>query len=361
MHRVLSTRLRLIMNLLRSIYFIIFHVGLLLIINSCNSAKENTVNRIVPVKVSPLKYEQRSFPIQRSGILAAKSEVKLSFKVGGIIEDIWVDEGQLVKKGQPLASLALNEMRAFLDQARSGYEKAQRDLERVTRLWNDKVATLEQRQDAETGFKMAQANLQIAEFNLKHAQIIAPADGKILKRFAEKNELVPAGQPIFYFSATDSKWVVRLGVAESEIVMIQRGDSALITFAAYPSVKFPGMVSELAAAVDPRSGTFEVEVEVQSSFQKLISGFVAQVEIHPSPKTFFYLIPIDALVEAENTHGYIFTLLPGGQRVKKIPVQIDHFSDQEVALSTDLKNVSTVITAGAAYLQDSTQVKVIRE
>ena len=335
--------------------------ALIMSISSCNSPEKETVERAIPVQLAEVKYEKRSLPIQRSGLLSAKTEAKLSFKVGGILEDIRVEEGQTVRKDQLLASLALNEMQAYVDQARGGYEKAQRDLERVMRLWNDKVTTLEQKQDAETGFQIARANLNIAEFNLRHARIYAPANGKILKRFAEKNELVSAGMPIFYFSSTSSKWVMRLGVADNEVVLIQKGDSAVITLEAYPALKLSGAVSELAETIDPSSGTFEIEVELLDFPPKLISGFVGRVEIFPAADHHFYIVPIDALMEAEDKHGFIYTLLPAGNRVKKIPVIIDHFTDDYAAISpsSDLPNISRVIITGSAYLSDSALVKVI--
>ncbi len=341
--------------------------ALIISINGCKSPEKEIVERAIPVQLAEVKYEKRSLPIRRSGILAAKTESKLAFKVGGILEDIRVDEGQTVKKDQMLASLALNEMQAYVDQARGGYEKAQRDLERVMRLWNDKVTTLEQKQDAETGFQIARANLNIAEFNLKHARIYAPANGKILKRFAEKNELVSAGLPIFYFSSASSKWVMRLGVADNEIVTIQKGDSAAISLEAYPALKLSGVISELAETSDPRNGTFEVEVELLDFPPKLISGFVGRVEIFPAADHHFYIIPIDALMEAEDKHGFIYTLLPAGNRVKKIPVSIDHFTDDYAVISPlsssspDLQNISSVIITGSAYLSDSALVKVITQ
>jgi membrane fusion protein, multidrug efflux system len=353
------------MNHFRKLFPFILFLSCSISIPGCSSNKTEILERAIPVKLAKVTYEKRSLPIQRSGILAAKTESKLSFKVGGILEDIRVEEGQTVKKNQLLASLALNEMQAYVDQARGGFEKAQRDLERVIRLWNDKVTTLEQKQDAETGFQIARANLNIAEFNLKHSRIYAPANGRILKRFAEKNELVSAGMPIFYFSSTSSKWVMRLGVADNEIVLIQKGDSAVISLEAYPALKLSGAITELAETIDPRSGTFEVEVELLDFPPKLISGFVGRVEIFPAADHNFYIIPIDALMEAEDKHGYIYTLLPVGNRVKKIPVSIDHFTDDYAAISPssspELQHISSVIIAGSAYLSDSTLVKVITQ
>jgi hypothetical protein len=167
--------------------------------------------------------------------------------------------------------------------------------------------------------------------------------------------------PIFYFSSASSRWILRLGVADNEIVLIQKGDSAAISLGAYPALKLSGTVSELAEAIDPRSGTFEIEVELLDYPPKLISGFVGRAEIYPAADRHFYIIPIDAVMEAEGSHGFIYTLLPAGNRVKKIPVTIDHFTDEYAASSSDLQDISNVIITGSAYLSDSALVRVVTQ
>ena len=128
------------------------------------------------VKTAQVTKEEISLPIHTSGKLYSKTELKLSFKIAGIIEKILVEEGQKINKGQLLAKLDQSEISAQVMRAKSGFQKASRDLERVKRLYADSVATLEQMQDATTGFDIAKSNLKVAEFNLKHSAIYAPTD-----------------------------------------------------------------------------------------------------------------------------------------------------------------------------------------
>jgi hypothetical protein len=88
---------------------------------------------------------------------------------------------------------------------------------------------------------------------------------------------------------------------------------------------------------------------------------VARVKLVTSARCFYYLVPLDALVEADALHGYVFALPPGSKRVQKIPVKIDHFTESYAAISSDLNTVSHVVTSGAAYLRDNTLVDVITE
>ncbi|MBC8181767.1 efflux RND transporter periplasmic adaptor subunit [candidate division KSB1 bacterium] len=325
-----------------------------------NSKTNETRNNKITVKTAPVLTKEISLPIHTSGKLASKTEMKLSFKIGGITEDILVEEGQKVRKGQLLAKLDQSEINAKVTQVRSGFAKVSRDLERVKKLYADSVATLEQKQDATTAYEVALSNIKVAEFNLQHSAIYAPQDGKILKRLGEKNELIGAGMPVFFFGSTGKDWIVRAGVSDRDIIRLQLGDSASVLFDAYPDKKFPAYVSEIAEAADPRTGTYEIELVVISTQQKLVSGFVAQTKIFPSDHKRYAIIPIEALVEGDGRNGFVFTLSQNSNEVKKILVRIAFLINDKVAVEYGLENVDNVVTEGSAYLGEGSVVEVLK-
>ena len=329
------------------------------IYTACDSKAEEVrhVNK-TPIRTGEVLTAAMSFPVHTSGLLAAKAEAKLSFKVGGIIERIYVDEGANIRKGQLLATLNLSEIRARVNQAQSAFENASRDLERIERLYADSVVTLEQKHDVETALDVARSKLEIAEFNMKHAQIYAPSTGKILKRFVESNELINAGTPVFTFGSTGRDWIVRVGVTDRDIVQLQLQDTAHIYFDAYPGQHFTAKITEMAEAVDMRSGTYEVELTMQQPGVKLISGFVARVDIFPSKHQVYALIPIEALMEGDGYTGFVFTP-ENNETVKKISVNIAHILEEGIAVSKGLENIREVVTEGAPYLSDGDPVKII--
>jgi len=147
---------------MKVIRFIFLSLSIALISWGCNnndeSAKAAQSNKI-PVKTTPVKQEEIVTLIHTSGKLFSEAEMKLSFKIGGIIEEIFVDEGQQVHKGKLLAKLDQAEIEAQVNQAKNAFEKANRDRDRVYKLYEDSVATLEQLQDATTGLEIVKSNL----------------------------------------------------------------------------------------------------------------------------------------------------------------------------------------------------------
>ena len=329
-------------------------------ITACNNNEQNMyIIKPQPVELASVLYENISLPVHSCGILSSIKEMRLSFKTGGIVDRIYVKEGQDVKKGDLLAKLNLQEIRAKVIQAQNAVDKATRDFKRINNLFSDSVATLEQKQNAETALNLANANLKIASFNLTHSKINAPTNGKVLKKFIEENELIGPGTPVFYFGSAGEKWIVRVGITDREIINLQYGDSAKVFFDSYPNTIFPAIVSEIAESVDPMTGTYEVELQINQDKHKLMSGFAAKVEIYPTRKQKYHIIPVEALVEADMDKGYVFTLQKSDSSAIKIPVTIGEIYKDKVIITAGLKNIKKVITSGAAYLDEGMKVEVM--
>ena len=185
-----------------------------LVLAACGRADSRPPADIpVPVRVAAVSIEAVTRPVTATGTLGPKEEVTLSFKVGGVIGRILVDEGQSVRAGDTLALLDLSEIDAGVTRARSAAEKAERDVARARRLYTDSVATLEQVQNTETARDVAGAELETALFNRRYAVIVAPAAGVILRRSAEPGELVQPGTPILTLGSRSRGVVVRPPIA----------------------------------------------------------------------------------------------------------------------------------------------------
>ncbi len=314
-----------------------------------------------PVKVTLAQVEEQlaAQPIYTSGTLSAKELLKLSFKVAGIIRNVNKDEGAAVKRGDMLAQLDLSEINAKLQQARIAHQQALADYERAKSLFQDSVATMEQLQLAESQLKVASSDLDIAEFNFEYATIKAPVSGRITKRLAAPNELVAPGTPIFVLASTEDNYVVKAGVTEKDILRLHLGDSAVVEFDAYPGIKFPATVQQLAAAIDNASGTYEVELSVDHSDKKMLTGFTANVVIYPSEKILYQLIPVESLVKASGYDAYVFTLDNEEKKAIRTPVKIGFILNDRIAIESGLKGVSRVVKTGSEYLRDQSLVEVI--
>lgn len=332
---------------------------LLIIQVSCRQKQANiSKEEMVRVKVTGITKKDISMPVHSTGTLSSSEELKLSFKTGGIIAGVNVREGERVKKGSLLATLDLAEINANVSQAENGFDKAQRDFARAENLYRDSVATLEQKQNAATALEVAQSTLQIARFNQKHSAIIAPGDGLILKQLARQNELIAAGYPVFLFGTSGKYWKIKASLSDKDIVKVNSGDSATVSFDAYPDVRFSAIVDQLGSMSDPYTGTYEVELLLDGAGQRLASGFIANLEIYPSLKKTYMIVPVQSIVEADGRNGYIYAL--NDSVVRKLRVNIVGLTGSMAAVSGIPGEVTEIVSEGASYLKDSMKVLVVK-
>lgn len=329
----------------------------LLGIAGCNStADDQQPVELARVRVAQAVTGPAAPSIRTNGLLANEDEIRLSFKVGGVIRRLSVSEGQQVRKGQKLAEIEQAEVDAQVEQAAQAHEKARRDVERGERLYGDKVISLEQLQDLRTNLAVNEAALNSAKFNWSYAAIVAPHDGIVLRRLAEEREFVQAGSPILVLGANGKGFVVRTGLADREIVQVKLGDEARIRLDALPGKTLDGKVTEVSGAADTGSGMFGIEVSLDATELPLKSGLVAKLTIIPSTAKAGerIYVPIGAIVEGNGRTARVFVL--DRKHARQREVEVAFIEGEAVALNTGLEAGEQVVTDGAQYLEDGEEV-----
>jgi RND family efflux transporter MFP subunit len=313
----------------------------------------------VAIKLAPVETSEYSLPVISSGLITTETESKLSFKVGGVISKIYVKEGESVSKGQLLASLDLTEIEAQVAQAKNNLDKTKRDLERGQRLLKDSAATLEQIQNLQTAFNVADEGHRIASFNKQYSTIRANASGKVIRKFANEGELVGGGTPVLAINAAaQNEWIVKIGLPDVDWVRVKKGDKAKISTDAYPNENFEGDLNVINEGADSFSGLYQAEVRVKPGSKKLASGLFAKVEITPSVKKSFQHVPIESLVEGQGKKAFVFVVNADKKSVRKLPVVVAFLENKIAYIADGLTGVTEVISAGSAFLTENSTVKI---
>jgi RND family efflux transporter MFP subunit len=339
---------------------VLFPAGIaILLMSGCNTLenkKPDTVNS-VNIRIHPVEYLDYKIPVRATGTLSTSSQMKLSFKSGGLVSKVHVKEGESVKEGKTLAVLDLSEISAHVKQAQIGFEKAKRDMLRARNLYHDSVATLEQYQNARSAYEFARSQKQIADFNLRHSQIKAPLDGKIQKLLVESNEMIAPGYPAILFASTQDEWVVRVSLTDKDIVKLALGDSALVTMDAFPGEKLKAKVTELGAIGNPLTATYLAELMLIKTKPQYRTGFIARAEIYPSVVVEALQIPLMALLDA-NDHTASVYVYENGKALKR-RVRTGLLTNDAIVIIEGLQEGEMVITDGMSYLSDDSELNLV--
>lgn len=312
-----------------------------------------------PVAVAPAVLAPHADDIRGSGFVAYKRELAMSFKVGGVVRGFSVDVGDVVAADQSLALLDTAEIDAQWREAVANVEKAQRDVARIAPLVDKGFAPQARLDDARTMLKLAIAARDSVAFNRGLAEIHAPAAGVILSRTIEPGQIVPAGQPVLTLGDKDSGQVVKVGIADREVVKIALGDIAEVRL---PGIETPAAarVSRIAPKGDMRTGAFMVELSLDDALLTVPSGLVAEVAIQPKTmgKTRVVMIPASAILEGFGAEGSVYVVDPKTSTVVRRRVLFGSLTGENVIIRDGLAPGEQVVSAGAGYLRDGDPVTV---
>jgi len=322
------------------------------------SVANGEVATSVPVRVEAVSLRSIAPTITASGILAGKEEIALSFKIGGVVARVSVDEGAQVRQGQVLAELSQTEIASEVEKATQARLKAQRDLDRAQGLYRDSAVTLEQLQDASTAAEVSEQNLKIARFNRDWSIIRAPAAGVILRKSVEASQLVTSGTSVLVMRTARKGLVLRVGLADRDAMQLRLGDNAIVRLNALPGESFAGSVAQIASASDQSTGTYEVEIAVHSKGRALASGLVGTVEMSPRAHGAMPLVPIESLVEGDGDSATVYVLSADGQHALRRRVHVAFITGASAAITSGIANGDRIISAGAGFVRDSALVRI---
>ena len=348
------------MNLIK---FLFSSFVLIFFMSACSKKKvEERTNdsEIIPVKIIQINQEAVGQSIHTSGIFTTEDETYLGFKIGGIIQNILVKEGDAIKVGQLLATLNLTEIKSQVQQAQIGVEKAERDFKRAGNLYKDSVATLEQFQNSKTALDIAKQQMSVLKFNQNYAEIRALKPGYVLKKLANDGQVVGPGTPILLVNGAANNWVLKVGLSDQDWASVSIGDQATVTIDTEKDQNFPATIRAKSEGVEPITGTLWVTLKTNGiPAKKIALGIFGKANIQPKKKTNAWVIPFDAVVEGNENEGFIFTT-KDEKTAEKIRVKISGMAHGKVYVTQGLEGVKGIITSGNAYLNDGSAIKIIR-
>ncbi len=340
----------------------LFPVISLLFLLGCSSGTPTETSapqagQAIPVSLFPLQASPMTTKVTVSGTFSTKDETLLSFKLGGVVAKILVEEGDPVKSGQVVASLDLTEIQAGVRQSKLAYEKALRDHQRAARLYKDSVATLEQFENSKTALDIAEQQLNAANFNLAQSQIRATSSGFVLKKFVNPGQLVASGTPILQINgAASGNWILKVTLSDQQWSSIQIGDQADVNVSSSDNW-IPAKVTQKSQSADPVTGTYWVEVTPESVKEiSLASGMFGKARILPTQTVQGWEIPFESILDATGASGYVFVV--DGQKAKKVSVQLGKITPKAVQVISGLENYTSLIVSGSAYLTDGSTIQV---
>lgn len=328
-------------------------------------------NEAAVLTVAAARPQERQWPetVPANGWLKPWHEATVAAEIDGLrITEVLVDVGSSVAKGQPLARLADEAVRAELRKQEAAVATAKADLVKAEAnaararqmqgsgaLSGEKITEyLVAEQVAKAGVDSAEASLQSQQLKLVQTTIVAVDDGLITSRSAQLGAVVSTGTEMFRLIRQQRiEWQAELSARY--FPRIEKGQIATITGPG--SQRLKGTVRLVSPTISTDTGRALAYVALPADAHPPVGLYVTgQIELGT---TTALTVPETALVLLDGI-GYVF-IVGGDRRVSRVRVETGRRNDGEVEITSGLERSAEVVMSGGAFLSDGALVRLETE
>jgi RND family efflux transporter MFP subunit len=387
--------------------------GGLLALGACGRGKHDVIAaKAVPVQTVAIENETVEMSTHYSATVEPDTTVEMAFKVDGYVEGLLavggrtVQAGDWVARGAVLARVRQNDYRAGLDasqaqvlQAEEGlkaaiwqvsqveaiYRKASLDAERATALYKEKALTKPDYDAAQAQLDSTHAQLEAARKNVEaqrnllgraRAQerssaitfedtaLVAPMASVVLEKRVEPGTLVGRGMPAFRLGDLSTVRIA-FGVPDTVVLGLKLGAALPVQVDALPDTTFHGRIRKIAAAADPATRLYRIELAIPNRAQQLRSGMMAKVLVPVNqPSSVLPAVPATALLRSPSDPNaasvFVVESGPDGVLARLRSVRLGQFVGSRATVLAGLNEGERVVTGGRQNLVDGQAVLVMK-
>ena len=346
------------------------------LVMGCDKEQEEIELPLRSVKHQTISYSTGKLVKTFSGVTKAELEADLSFRVSGRVDNIPVNVGDRLNKGQLVARLdnkdyavLFEQAKAELASAKASLRSAESEYKRTIGLYEKRNASKSQldasRASAESAKAQVKASAQqveAARLQLSYANLYSPQECIVSSKTVKENENVSSGQAVVSVNC-GSKVEVIVDVPESYIDSVKENQTVNVTLSSMDNSNFSGRVTEISSGSSDQVSAFPVTIVLDSLTESLRAGLAAEVEFTKASETEekYFILPITAVAHDEQgDFAYVLELSAGNQKglVRKKYIQVKEIVQQGVRVTNGLQDGDEIVTAGVTVIRDGLEVKL---
>ncbi len=325
----------------------------------------------VPVEVVEATTGWVARTISTSSTVEAEQSAQVLAKVSGVVTEVAVREGTLVKKDQILAKVDDEEKKLALEKAELTLKKAEAELNRAKLSFDQKLISRFDYQKAMFDRDLARTELETAELEFRYTEVRAPFAGRVTAKEIVVGKAIQPGGHLFTLADLRTL-IVKLFLPEKDVFQLEVGQpvqlvpEALASRSASEDVGFRGRVRDISPVVDPKTGTVKVTVEVIDRSANVRPGAFVRAEIETDRRSDAVLVPKLAVVK-EGGRDFLFVAaanvakksLADKSVAEKRVVELGYTRGGAIEVVSGVAAGERVIVAGHTTLEDGEMVEVL--
>jgi len=339
----------------------VFLIALICMLASCQHGQNkeilNEKSNVVKVTTKTVELVKDNNELHYSGTIEPSQSVALMFKSAGTVENVFVEEGDFVKKGQPLATVNKTTSQNLYNASKASYDQAKDAYDRLKSVYDKGSLTEIKWVEMETKLKQAESQMLITRSSLDDCTLCAPDNGMIGRRDVEPGQSSIGISSPFILVKID-RIMVKISVPENEISKISKGTKASFSLSALGAQTFSGAVSIVGIVADRISRTYDVKILAENPGYKIKPGMVCDVILNLNRETFSLVVPYKAVSKDSDGKTFVFVVSADGTRVIKQNVTVGNYRESGIEVLSGLTPGQVVVSAGCEKLSNNSLISL---
>ncbi|WP_439129618.1 efflux RND transporter periplasmic adaptor subunit [Polaribacter sp.] len=317
--------------------------------------------------ITTLKVKEEVFThfIELQGNVQTKQNVLIYPEMPGILESVFVKEGQRVSKGQVLAKIDDGGMSSQLAQLETNAELAKTTYERQKRLWDQKIGSEIQFLQAKTAYESQKNAVKQLKSQLGKSTIRAPFSGIIDDVFKERGTVVAPGQGSEIFRIVNlSNMYIETEVPETYIGSITKNKDVEINFPVLGET-VDSKVRQVGNFINPNNRSFKIEIGVPNLKGKVKPNLTARLKLNDYTNPNAILIPQSIISENAKGEQFIYIIKDRKENneavAERLIIETGKTQGNFIEVLKNLPSGSEIIMEGARSVNNGQVVKVINK
>ena len=335
----------------------LFLFAILIAMASCHQKQEvvKKESASIRVKAQSVQTVNGLSNLRYSGTVEAAQTIPLTFQSSGTVEQVLVQEGDVVRKGQLLAVVNKADNQSIYNSSLAMYEQAKDGYDRLKQVYDKGSLSEVKWVEMETNLKQAESQLQIAKNNLDKCNLYAPTSGIVGKRSIEPGQSAMSSlSPIELVKIETVS--VKISVPENEIGKIKKGMTATFTISALDNKNFEGTITNVGVVADQFSRTYEVKMTVNNSNLEMKPGMVCDVVLNTTTEKELVVVPYNSVSKDTEGNSFVYIVSPDQKSVKKQIITVGDYQSSGVEVLSGLTANQTIVVEGKEKLLDNSLI-----
>lgn len=310
----------------------------------------------VPVETIRVWRGEMSSYILLSSTVETEQYVNVYPYLTGIVAKLLAEEGDELKKGDPLLRLDAEEYRLAEAKAGTQLKSLQNEFRRLQAQFDKELLSKEVFDKAKFNLEQARISWQEAKLNLDRTTVRAPIDGVVSLRNVRQGDRVMASVHLFSMVNLDNI-IATVHVPEKELSVIEKGQLTYLTSDYLEDKRFEGYVKRISPVVNPETGTFKVTIGLDLDHEGLRPGMFVNAFIITRTNDNALILNKDAIVYDGNKR---FVFVVKDSLAYKLPVEVGFEDASRIEIIGGISDTANVIIVGQNGLRDKTKVKIVK-